>query len=471
MDENVSMKCGLEIHVQVDTKSKLFCRCPTNYNEVPPNTNICPVCIGHPGARPMPPNKKAIDIAVMVAKMLGCEIVLNKDIYFQRKHYRYPDLPGGYQRTTVPVGVNGNFLDVGITEVHLEEDPGQYKPDLGVVDYNRSGTPLIEIVTEPDMKTPEEAREFLKQLMRLFKYIGHLRGEGTMRADVNISVNYKGIQGNRVEVKNVNSIKGVYKVLKYEYIRQKNILRRGGEIKRETRAYMESQMITKAMRSKETADDYRYIPDPDIQPIVLDSNWVEEVESKMPETPMEKEKRFMEEYGIKEGDAKVLVSDLALAEVFEKVVHELGVDEKNINLAVTWIRNELRRVLAYNKIDFFESNLKSEHLTELIKLIIDNTISQKIGKRVIEIMVENRGKKTPKEIIEELGLTVITNDDVLINACEEAIKNNPKAVEDYLNGNKVALNFLMGQVMKLTRGRAEPKKVVEILKEKLKDYS
>ena len=467
MDSEATMKCGLEIHVQVETRSKLFCRCPTNYSEVPPNTNICPVCIGLPGARPMPPNKKAIDVAIMVAKMLNCEIVVNRDIYFQRKHYDYPDLPSGYQRTSVPIGVDGKFLDVGIAEVHLEEDPGQYKPDLGLVEFNRSGIPLIEIVTEPDIRSPEEAREFLKQLMRLFRYIGYLRGEGTMRVDVNISVNYRGIQGNRVEVKNINSIKGVYKVLKYEFIRQKNILKRGGEVKRETRAFMESQMITRSMRAKETAEDYRYIPDPDIQPVVIDEGWVKEVEAQMPETPLEKEKRFVREYGIKEEDAKVLVSDLALAEVFEKVVQELGVNERNVNLAVTWIRNELKRVLAYNKIDFLESNLKPEHLTELIRLITDNTISQKIGKKVIEIMVEHRGKKSPREIVEEMGLTVITEDDVLLKACEEAIKNNPKAVKDYLDGNKVALHFLMGQVMKLTRGRAEPKKVVKILKEKL----
>jgi len=461
------MKCGLEIHVQVDTKSKLFCRCPTNYKDVPPNTNVCPVCMGLPGAKPMPPNKKAVDVAIMVAKMLGCEIVIDKDIYFQRKHYDYPDLPSGYQRTSVPIGVNGNFMGVGITEVHLEEDPGQYKPDLGLVDYNRSGTPLIEIVTEPDIKSPEDAREFLKQLMRLFRYIGCLRGEGSMRADVNISINYKGVQGNRVEVKNVNSIRGVYKVLRYELIRQKNIIRRGGTVKRETRAFLESQMITKAMREKETAEDYRYIPDPDIQPIVIDEKWVKEVEEVMPETPLEKEKRFVREYGIREDDAKVLVSDLELADAFEKVVAGLGKEKENINLAVTWIRNELKRVLQYNKIDFFESNIKVEHLIELIKLIKDKVISQKIGKKVIELLVENRGEKSPKQIIDELGLTVISDEDVLERACDEAIKNNPKAVEDYLSGNKPALNFLMGQVMKLTRGRADPKKVVEILKKKL----
>jgi aspartyl-tRNA(Asn)/glutamyl-tRNA(Gln) amidotransferase subunit B len=465
--DDVKMKCGLEIHVQVDTKSKLFCRCPTNYKDVPPNTNVCPVCMGLPGAKPMPPNKKAVDVAIMVAKMLGCEIVIDKDIYFQRKHYDYPDLPSGYQRTSVPIGVNGNFMGVGITEVHLEEDPGQYKPDLGLVDYNRSGTPLIEIVTEPDIKSPEDAREFLKQLMRLFRYIGCLRGEGSMRADVNISINYKGVQGNRVEVKNVNSIRGVYKVLRYELIRQKNIIRRGGTVKRETRAFLESQMITKAMREKETAEDYRYIPDPDIQPIVIDEKWVKEVEEVMPETPLEKEKRFVREYGIREDDAKVLVSDLELADAFEKVVAGLGKEKENINLAVTWIRNELKRVLQYNKIDFFESNIKVEHLIELIKLIKDKVISQKIGKKVIELLVENRGEKSPKQIIDELGLTVISDEDVLERACDEAIKNNPKAVEDYLSGNKPALNFLMGQVMKLTRGRADPKKVVEILKKKL----
>ncbi|CAF30502.1 Asp-tRNA(Asn)/Glu-tRNA(Gln) amidotransferase subunit GatB [Methanococcus maripaludis] len=467
MSEDLSMKCGLEIHVQVDTNSKLFCQCPTNYKDVEPNTNICPVCIGHPGAKPMPPNKKAIDVAIMVAKMLDCEMVIDKDIYFQRKHYNYPDLPSGYQKTSVPIGEHGTFLGVGITEVHLEEDPGQYKPDLGTVDYNRSGTPLIEIVTDPDMKSPEEAREFLRQLMRLFRYIGHLRGEGTMRADTNISIKYNGIQGNRVEVKNVNSIRGVYKVLKYELIRQKNVLRRGGEIKMETRAFMESQMITKGMRSKETADDYRYIPDPDLQPIVLNNNWVEKVEAQMPETPMNKEKRFVEQYGIKEDDAKVLVSDLELADVFEKVVAELGNDKNGISLAVTWIRNELKRVLVYNKIEFFETNLKPEHMVELINSIKDKTISQKIGKTIIEQMVEHKGEKTPKELITEMGLTVIEDTSELEKACEEAIKNSEKAVEDYKSGNQRALNSVVGQVMKLTRGRAEPGTVVKILKKKI----
>nr|A9AAZ8.1 RecName: Full=Aspartyl/glutamyl-tRNA(Asn/Gln) amidotransferase subunit B; Short=Asp/Glu-ADT subunit B [Methanococcus maripaludis C6] len=467
MSEDLSMKCGLEIHVQVDTNSKLFCQCPTNYKDVEPNTNICPVCIGHPGAKPMPPNKKAIDMAIMVAKMLGCEMVIDKDIYFQRKHYNYPDLPSGYQKTSVPIGEHGKFLGVGITEVHLEEDPGQYKPDLGTVDYNRSGTPLIEIVTDPDMKSPEEAREFLRQLLRLFRYIGNLRGEGTMRADTNISIKYNGIQGNRVEVKNVNSIRGVYKVLKYELIRQKNVLRRGGEIKLETRAFMESQMITKGMRSKETADDYRYIPDPDLQPIVLSNEWVEKVEAQMPETPMNKEKRFVEQYGIKEDDAKVLVSDLELADVFEKVVAELGNDKDGISLAVTWIRNELKRVLVYNKLEFFETNLKPEHMVELINSIKDKTISQKIGKTIIEQMVEYKGEKTPKELINEMGLTVIEDTSELEKACEEAIKNSDKAIEDYKSGNQRALNSVVGQVMKLTRGRAEPATVVEILKKKI----
>ncbi|WP_457611800.1 Asp-tRNA(Asn)/Glu-tRNA(Gln) amidotransferase subunit GatB [Methanocaldococcus sp.] len=467
MEDDVKMKCGLEIHVQIDTRSKLFCTCPTNYLDVEPNTNVCPICLGLPGAKPMAPNKRAIEVAIMVAKMLGCKIVLDKEIYFQRKHYDYPDLPSGYQRTSTPIGRDGEFLGIGIEEVHLEEDPGQYNPSLGLVDYNRSGTPLIEIVTKPDIKSPEEARAFLKNLMTLFRYLGCLRGEGTMRADVNISINYMGVQGERVEVKNINSIKGVYKVLKYELIRQKNIIKRGGKVKRETRAFLESQMITKSMRSKETAEDYRYIPDPDIQPIVITKDWLKKIEEEMPETPLEKKRRFVEEYKVSEKDAEVLVSDLDMAELFEDVIKTLGVSEENINLAVTWIRNELRRALQYHKVDLYESGIKPEHIVELINLIKKEVVSQKIAKNLVDEIVINRGKKTPKEIVEEKGLTVIKDDSFLEKAVEEAIKNNSKAVEDYLNGKKEALNFLMGQVMRITKGRAEPKKVIEMLKKRL----
>ncbi|ADG13086.1 glutamyl-tRNA(Gln) amidotransferase, B subunit [Methanocaldococcus infernus ME] len=463
--EEAKMKCGLEIHVQIDTKSKLFCSCPTNYLDVEPNTNVCPICLGLPGAKPMAPNKRAVEIAIMVARMLGCKIITDKEIYFQRKHYDYPDLPSGYQRTSTPIGVDGEFLGIGIEEVHLEEDPGQYNPSLGLVDYNRSGTPLIEIVTKPDIKSPEEARAFLKNLMTLFRYLGSLRGEGTMRADVNISINYMGVQGERVEVKNINSIKGVYKVLKYELIRQKNIIKRGGKVKRETRAFLESQMITKSMRAKETAEDYRYIPDPDIQPIIITEDWLRKIEEEMPETPLEKKKRFIEEYGVNEKDAEVLVSDLDMAELFEKVVKALG--KEDVDLAVTWIRNELRRSLQYHKVDLYESGIKPEHMVELIKLIKDEVISQKIAKDLVDELVINRGKKTPKEIVEEKGLKVIKDTNFLEKAVEEAIKNNPKAVEDYLSGKKEALNFLMGQVMKITKGRAEPRRVIELLKKKL----
>lgn len=237
------MMCGLEIHVQLNTNSKLFCSCPTNYQSAPNNTNICPVCLNQPGAKPYPPNQAALDNAIKVALMLGCEIS-NEVIYFMRKHYDYPDLSSGYQRTSVPVGIKGELNGVRIHEIHVEEDPGQYKPDRGTVDFNRSGIPLIEIVTEPDMKSPEEARNFLNELIRVLNYSGSARGEGTMRADVNISIE----GGKRAEVKNVNSIRGAYKVLKFELIRQKNILRRGGEVQQETRAYLESQMITVPMR-------------------------------------------------------------------------------------------------------------------------------------------------------------------------------------------------------------------------------
>ena len=284
------MMCGLEIHVQLETESKLFCDCPTNYQDAPANTNICPVCLNQPGAKPHPTNKKALENALMIALMLNCEI--DQDvIYFMRKHYDYPDLPSGYQRTSIPIGINGELNGIRIREIHAEEDPGQYNPDRGFVNFNRSGIPLVEIVTEPDIKSPEEARNFLKELIRVLEYSGGARGEGTMRADVNISIN----GGNRVEMKNINSIKGAYKALKFELVRQKNLMKRGVEVKQETRAYLESQMITVAMRLKEDADDYRFITDPDLPPMQISDETIQRISDTMPEAPHNKVKRFVED--------------------------------------------------------------------------------------------------------------------------------------------------------------------------------
>jgi aspartyl-tRNA(Asn)/glutamyl-tRNA(Gln) amidotransferase subunit B len=451
------MMCGLEIHVQLETDSKLFCDCPTNYQESPANTNVCPVCLNQPGAKPYPTNEKAIENALMISLMLNCKIDKNFT-YFMRKHYDYPDLPSGYQKTSVPIGYDGELNGVRIHEIHMEEDPGQYKPDKGIVDFNRSGIPLIEIVTEPDMHSPEEARNFLKELIRVLQYSGGARGEGTMRADVNVSIN----GGNRVEMKNINSIKGAYKALKFEVVRQKNLVKRGHEVQQETRAYLESQMITVGMRKKEDADDYRFIPDPDLPPMKITDEQINEILEVMPEAPHNKVKRFVEEYGIDEESAKVLTSELDLAQVYEEVAKE--VDPK---FAAKWMRDELKRVLTYNKMDFADSGILADDLIELFNMLLNKEITTKAGQRIVEQMPNN--KQTPKQIAEELGLIGVVKDDEVQAAAKQAVEENPKAVEDYHNGEKASLNFLMGQVMRLTRGKADPRETVKILKELLEE--
>ena len=449
------MMCGLEIHVQLETDSKLFCDCPTNYQDAPANTNICPVCLNQPGAKPHPTNEKALENAIMIALMLNCEI--DKDvIYFMRKHYDYPDLPSGYQRTSVPIGIKGELNGIRIREIHAEEDPGQYKPDRGTVNFNRSGIPLVEIVTEPDIKSPTEARNFLKELIRVLQYSGAARGEGTMRADVNISIN----GGNRVEMKNVNSIKGAYKALNYELIRQKNMLRRGVEVKQETRAYVEATQRTVAMRLKEDADDYRFSTDPDLPPMKISDETIERILKTMPEAPHNKVKRFIAEYGIDEETAKVLTSELDLAIAYEEIVKE--VEPK---FAAKWMRDELKRVLSYNKLDFSDSGITAENLTEFLNMLLAKEITTKAGQRIIEQMPNN--DKSPKEIAEELGLLGVVKDDEVLAAVKQAIEENPKAVEDYLAGQKASINFLVGQVMRLTRGKADPGETVKLLRENI----
>ncbi|KZX16712.1 aspartyl/glutamyl-tRNA(Asn/Gln) amidotransferase subunit B [Methanobrevibacter cuticularis] len=446
------MKCGLEIHVQLETNSKLFCDCPTNYKDEPANTNICPVCLNQPGAKPYPTNEKALENALTIALMLNCKIDQNIT-YFMRKHYDYPDLPSGYQRTSVPIGYEGDLNGIRIREIHMEEDPGQFKPDHGIVDFNRSGIPLVEIVTEPDIHSPEEARTFLKELIRVLNYSESARGEGSMRADVNISIE----GGKRAEIKNINSIKGAYKALQFEMIRQKNLLKRGVEIKQETRAYLESQMITVAMRSKEDADDYRFIPDPDLPPIEVNDNQIHTVAEVMPEAPHHKVERFMEQYNIDEESAKVLTSELELANAYEEVTKDI--DSK---FAALWMRDELKRVLTYNKFSFVDSKITPYNIIELLKLLQNKEITTKSGQRIIENMPNN--SKTPKEIAEELGLIGVVKKDETVEAAKQAINENSNAVEDYKKGQKASLNFLVGQVMKLTRGKADPGETVKILK-------
>ena len=450
------MKSGLEIHVQLETDSKLFCDCRTNYQDAPANTNICFVCLNQPGAKPYPPNEKAMDGAIKIALMLGCKIAEN-ETYFMRKHYDYPDLPSGYQRTSIPIGDQGELNGVRIYDVHIEEDPGQYKPDLGIVDFNRSGIPLIEIVTEPDMKSPEEARKFLRELIRVLEYSGSARGEGTMRADVNISIE----GGKRAEIKNINSIKGAYKALQFEMIRQKNLLKRGIKIKQETRAFLESQMITVPMRLKEEAEDYRYIPDPDLPPMKAEESRIESIREKMPEPSHIKTDRFVREYGINKDHAKVITSELELADAFEEVVKTI--DPK---FAALWMRDELKRVIYYNKMTFKESEITPAQIVDLLKMLTEKKITAKAGKKIMEKLPKNN--ELPSQIAEEMGLTGVVDENIVLKAVKQAIKENPDAVTDYYEGKKNAMNFLIGQVMRLTRGKADPGETHKLLESELK---
>ncbi|KXA89452.1 glutamyl-tRNA amidotransferase [candidate division MSBL1 archaeon SCGC-AAA259I09] len=448
------MKIGFEIHEQLYSQQKLYCDCPTNYREVPPNTNVCPVCTGMPGSKPAPPNKKAIDSAIEIALMLDCDVVIQKPIYIQRKHYDYPDLPSGYQRTSLPIAENGELGGVGIREVHIEEDPGKYDPVQGKVDYNRSGIPLVEVITDPDLTSPEDARDFLRSLIRTLEYTGKVRPEAsTLRADTNISLE----GGKRVEVKNINSVKGAYRALKYESMRQK----RTKEVKRETRAFMEGQMITVPMRSKEMAEDYRYIPDPDLLPILIEEKKVNEIREDMHEAPHLRKKRLMKEYGIDKPVAEVLVSEREFVDLFETVSEDIDPD-----FASYWFKDTFRKVLNYMDISPKEIPFSVEKLIKLLKMIDEDRITPEKGELVLREMAKN--PKDPEKLLEELGLQDLT-EERLTSAVEKAIRENESAVEDFKSGKEEALNFLAGQVMQITEGKADPRKVMDILKEHLSD--
>jgi len=452
------VKIGFEIHLQMATDQKMYCDCPTNYQDVPPNTNVCPICTGLPGSKPLPPNERSVDAAIEIALMLGCEVITDQTIYIQRKHYDYPDLPSGYQRTSLPIARNGELQAIRIREVHLEEDPGQYDPVAGAVDYNRSGVPLVEIVTEPDIRSPEEGRSFLRTLTRVLEYTGKVRPEagGAMRADVNISLE----GGGRVEVKNINSVKGAYRALKFEILRQREKLKRGEAVVRETRAYLESQMTTVPMRGKELEEDYRYIPDPDIFPLILDKARVETVKKQMVEAPHLREQRLVKQYRISPAAAGVIVSERELADLFEAVAKE--VDPK---LAATWFRTKLKKVLNYMKLRATDIKFTPNQLSRLLQMVGRKRVTPEQGELVLRELVKEPSE--PEELFRKLGLAPLERSE-LEAAVVKALKENPKAVEDYLKGQKEALNFLAGKVMKLTRGRADPRRITKLLLTKLK---
>ncbi|MCC7555555.1 MAG: Asp-tRNA(Asn)/Glu-tRNA(Gln) amidotransferase subunit GatB [Methanoculleus marisnigri] len=457
---------GLEIHVQLSTATKLFCGCSTDYRDDEPNTHCCPVCLALPGALPRL-NKKAVDYGLKVAKALDMKVLEESE--FARKNYFYPDLPKAYQITQYdkPLAVEGTVeieddegheKIVRITRVHLEEDPGRLVHVAGgskysLVDYNRSGIPLLEIVTEPDMRSPQEARRFLNKLRTILEYLGVFDGdrEGGLRVDANIS-----LEGSeRVEVKNISSYKGVEKALTFEVTRQKNLLRRGQKVTRETRHFMEGRGITTSSRSKEEEHDYRYFPEPDLRPLRV-ADRVAAID--LPELPVARKNRFMTQYGISLNHARTLTGDPKLADFYEAVAHVDPV------LAATWVADTLLGELNYR--DMGIAAVPAERIAELLALLRTETITDTAGVQVLREMLDAcaAGKpcEPPAVIVEREGLARATGDE-FAQVVEKAVAANPRAVEDYRAGKKGALNFLVGQVMKETRGRADPRELGKIV--------
>jgi len=460
--EQNTAKIGLEIHGYLITDEKLFCRCPTNYKNENPNTNICPICTGQPGSKPMLPNFEALKKVIAISLMLGCRI--NSNIIWQRKHYDWPDLPKGYQDTTsgaysIPVAENGEYLGIRIHHTHLEEDPARWDPENGNVDYNRCGMPLIEIVTDPDFKSAKEVREWLNQLLILLSYAKSVDADAGIKADVNVSVNVSGKQGDRVEVKNINSVYSIEKAIEFEISRQTSLLKSGEKVKRETRTFIDAKKETVAMRSKEEAEDYRFIPDPDLPIIEIKKELSEEIRKSLPELPHLKVERFVKQHKLDEKAAKVLSQNKELADFFEKVA-----EKANPELASYWVTIELLRVLNWNKKDLHEVDIKPEHFIELLKLIEKKEITELAAKQMLNKFVP----KSFSPLTRLKSAEIIDDKKELEKICKNIISRNKQAVSDYKAGNEKALFFLMGEVMKETNKRADSKIVSEILRKLLK---
>lgn len=467
---------GLEIHAQLLTKSKIFCRCSTEFG-APPDTQTCPICLGMPGVLPVL-NRKVVEYTIKMALATHCNIA--PFCVFARKNYFYPDLPKGYQISQyelpiakdgyIDIQVNGQTRRIGITRIHMEEDAGklihdEYKP-VSYIDFNRTGVPLIEIVSEPDIRTPEEASAYLKKLRDILRYLEICNGDmekGSFRCDANISLRRRGssVFGTKAELKNMNSFKSVQRALECEIKRQTDILEEGSEVIPETRLWDANQGITSSMRGKEEAHDYRYFPDPDLVPIVVDPEWIEDIRNTLPELPDIKRERFVTQYGIPEYDAGVLTSSKSLANYFEAAVQEFPQPKVVSN----WIMAELMRELKKDERDIEECPVTPTHLANMLKMIEDGTISGKIAKTVFEEMY--RTGKDAEAIVKEKGLIQVTDEGVIQRYIEDVINGNPEQVEAYKQGKEKLFGFFIGEVMKKTKGKANPKLVNKILKKRL----
>jgi aspartyl-tRNA(Asn)/glutamyl-tRNA(Gln) amidotransferase subunit B len=468
---------GLEVHVQLKTKSKLFCACPTKFG-APPNSQVCPICTGQPGVLPVL-NRQAIHYALKLALAVGARI--NRLSIMARKHYFYPDLPKNYQISqyelpiaeggAIEIEVNGSTKLINLTRIHLEEDAGKLihdeKKPYSYVDFNRTGIPLLEIVSKPEIHSPEEAVAYLKTLRSIVRYLGICDGnmeEGSLRCDANVSVRPKGSStlGVKVELKNMNSFKHVERALAFEIKRQTALLLEGKTPVQETRLYDESTQTTHPMRGKEEAHDYCYFPDPDLIEVRVSEDWIEKIREELPELPSAKKARFMEEYGLSSYEAGILVEEKPLADFFEDTVRLYAKPKAVANFILT----EVLRYLNRDNISIEQTQLKPEYLAELLSLVDDGTISITIAKQQVFPEVYEKGLP-PKRVVEERGLKQESSEELLRKLCEEVIKENPNEVEKYRSGKKGVLGFFVGQVMKKTGGKANPKLVNQILTELL----
>jgi len=467
---------GLEVHAQLLTSSKIFCACSTAFG-APPNTNTCPVCLGMPGVLPVL-NRKVVEFAVKMALATNCRI--NTYNRFARKNYFYPDLPKGYQisQYALPLAEDGHLIvetaagkkRIGITRIHMEEDAGKLIHDehnpYSYVDLNRTGVPLIEIVSEPDIHSAEEAAAYLRALHEILVYLGICDGnmeEGSFRCDANVSLRPKGQEafGTRTELKNMNSFRNVQRALEYEIKRQEYILEGGGEIVQETRLWDDSQGVTNPMRGKEEAHDYRYFPDPDLVTVHIDETWIEEIRKTLPELPMARRERLQKEYGLPAYDAGVLTSSRALADYYEEAARLCGAPK----IAANWVMGDLLKLLNEEGKTFDACPVGAASLARMIRLIEDGTISGKIAKELLQEMYA--AGKEPEEIIAERGLVQITDEGALKAVIEEILAANPAQVAQYRAGKEKVFGFFVGQAMKATGGKANPRLLNDLLKRML----
>jgi aspartyl-tRNA(Asn)/glutamyl-tRNA(Gln) amidotransferase subunit B len=479
MKMNYETVIGLEVHAQLLTKTKIFCSCSTGFG-AEPNTHVCPVCLGMPGVLPVL-NRQVVEYTLRAALAMHCEV--RERNYFARKNYFYPDLPKGYQisQYEAPIAEHG-WLEIatdagpkriGITRIHMEEDAGKLvhsdefaAAEVSFVDFNRTGVPLIEIVSEPDLRSPEDAVEYVRTLRNILVYLEVCDGnmqEGSLRCDANISLRPLGTDkfGTRTELKNMNSFRHVQRALAFEIERQKRVLESGGDVIQETRLWNEESGKTIGMRGKEESHDYRYFPEPDLLPLVIDREWIERVKNSLPEMPEEKRARFMGEYNLPEYDAGVLCADKNLADYFEAVVRE-GVEAKR---ASNWIMTELLRELNRDEREIAECPVRPEALAGLFKLVDKGTISGKMAKSVFMEMYSSG--RLAEEIVEDKGLEQVTDEAAINSVIEKVIAENPRQVEQFKAGKDKVIGFFVGQVMKATQGKANPQKVNELLKKKL----